>query len=112
MGFCVAMTMKGAGRARVVPSTETVCSSMDSRSADWVLGGVRLISSARSRFVNTGPSRKTNSDRPASQIIEPVMSAGIRSGVNWIRAMSTLRAWASARTRSVLATPGTPSSKA
>ena len=28
---------------------------------DWVFGGVRLISSASSRFVNTGPSRKENS---------------------------------------------------
>ena len=53
------------------PSTETWRSSIASSSAAWVLGGVRLISSASSRFVKTGPSRKANSRarcrRPASR---------------------------------------------
>ena len=43
-------------RART-PSTETWPSSIASSSADCVLGGVRLISSASSRLVKTGPSR-------------------------------------------------------
>src|SRR5688500_15729777 len=42
----------------------------------------------------------------------PVMSAGIRSGVNWMRLNSRSRASASVRTSIVLPSPGTPSSKA
>src|SRR5436309_1252683 len=34
---------------------------MASSSADWVLGGVRLISSASTRLANTGPGRNTRS---------------------------------------------------
>ena len=59
-GFCVAMIMKGRGRTRVSPSTVTWPSSMHSRSADWVLGEARLISSTRITLANTGPARKTN----------------------------------------------------
>src|SRR5437870_4710707 len=40
------------------------------------------------------------------------MSAGIKSGVNWMRANSQPRTWAKVRTRSVFATPGTPSMSA
>ena len=57
-GFCVAITMKGSGRGWPSPSMETCRSSMASSSAAWVFGGVRLISSASRRLVNTGPSRK------------------------------------------------------
>jgi hypothetical protein len=39
----------------------TCRSSIASSSEAWVFGGVRLISSASSRLVNTGPSRKENS---------------------------------------------------
>ena len=46
MGFCVAMTMNGAGSWRVTPSTVIWCSSIASRSADCVFGVARLISSA------------------------------------------------------------------
>ena len=42
---------------------------------------------------------------------EPVTSPGMRSGVNWMRLVSTSSAVASDRTRRVLATPGTPSSR-
>ena len=56
-GFCVAMTMNGSGSGRDLPSSETCRSSIASSSDDCVFGGVRLISSASSRFVNTGPSR-------------------------------------------------------
>ena len=38
----------------------------------------------------------------------PVMSEGIRSGVNWMRLNSRSMAWAMVRTISVLARPGTP----
>ena len=44
-------------RAVPTPSAVTWRSSIASSSAACVLGGVRLISSARNRFVKTGPSR-------------------------------------------------------
>ena len=47
--------------------------------------------------------------RPSSRLT-PVMSDGIRSGVNWMRRNSRPSARLSARTSSVLAVPGTPSS--
>ena len=52
--------MNGSGSGRGVPSTVTWRSSIASSSAAWVLGGVRLISSASIRLVKTGPSRKVN----------------------------------------------------
>ena len=61
MGFCVAMTMNGSGSGRACPSMVTCRSSIASSSAACVFGGVRLISSASSRLVNTGPSRNRNS---------------------------------------------------
>ena len=54
-GFCVARTINGSGRAYVLPSTVTLCSSIASSSADCVLLEVRLISSASSRFVMIAP---------------------------------------------------------
>ena len=40
------------------------------------------------------------------------MSEGIRSGVNWMRLKDKSSAWASVLTISVLASPGTPISRA
>ena len=48
-------------RRGVSPSTDTWRSCIASSSAACVLGGVRLISSASSRFVNTGPGRNASS---------------------------------------------------
>src|SRR6478735_9117017 len=110
MGFWVAATMNGSGSGRGRPSTLTCRSSIASSSAAWVFGGVRLISSASSRLVNTGPSRNANSALRASYTSEPVMSPGIRSGVNCTRFVSICSAFAKLRTSSVLAVPGTPSS--
>ena len=81
-GFCVANTVKAAGNGRVLPSTVTCRSSIDSRRAAWVLGGARLISSARIRSANTGPGRYTNSRERSSSTLTPTKSVGIRSGVN------------------------------
>ncbi len=92
------------------PSMETWRSSIDSSSAAWVFGGVRLISSASSRLVNTGPSRKRNVPSRGSKMTWPMTSDGMRSGVNCTRLKSRSRAAASALTSSVLAVPGTPSS--
>jgi hypothetical protein len=60
-GFWVATTTNGSGSARATPSTDTWRSSIASSNEAWVFGGVRLISSAISRLVNTGPGRKENS---------------------------------------------------
>ena len=75
MGFCVATTRKGCGSGWDTPSTLTCASCMASSRAAWVLGGVRLISSARRTLVNTGPGRKARSWPPA----------GV-SGVGWVEA--------------------------
>ena len=61
IGFWVAMTMNGAGKGRVTPSTVTWRSSMASSSADWVFGVARLISSVRTTCAMTGPGRNSNS---------------------------------------------------
>ena len=82
--------------------------------AACVLGGVRLISSASRMLVKTGPSMNRNDRLPrssSSSTFVPVMSEGIRSGVNWMRLKLTSRISASVLTINVLARPGTPSSR-
>ena len=59
--------------------------------------------------MKTGPSRNVSSPRLLSITIEPVMSPGIRSGVNCTRLVRTDSAAARLRTSNVFATPGTPS---
>ena len=49
---------------------------------------------------------------PSTSATVPVMSAGIRSGVNWMRLWLMPSAPANARTMLVLPRPGTPSSRA
>ena len=58
-GFWVASTMNGSGRRRGAPSTETWASAIASSRQLCVRGVVRLISSARTRFANSGPGLKT-----------------------------------------------------
>ena len=83
---------------------------MASSSADCVLGGVRLISSASRMLAKIGPGTKVQVRRPvvgsSSMMSVPVMSDGIRSGVNWMRLKSRPRIWPMVRTSSVLAVPG------
>ena len=110
-GFCVAMTMKGLGRSCVTPSTVTARSSMTSSRAACVLAEVRLISSPRSRLQKTAPGRKTNECVSSSYMLKPVMSAGIVSGVNWMRRYSKPSAREKASASVVLPTPGASSSK-
>ena len=102
--------MNGDGSGRASPSTVTWRSSIASSNAACVFGGVRLISSASSTLVKTGPARKSNCDERESNTSEPVMSLGIRSGVNCTRLESSDRVRESVRTKRVFATPGTPSS--
>jgi len=72
-----------------------------------------LISSAKRMLVKIGPSTNRNTRRPpsSSRTLVPVMSEGIRSGVNCTRLKLTSRIRASVETISVLASPGTPSSR-
>src|SRR5437867_3218873 len=81
---------------------------------DCVFGVARLISSARTRFANTGPGWKRNCRVPPSstRMFVPVMSAGMRSGVNWIRLNVQSMTSAIVRTSIVLPSPGTPSRSA
>ena len=89
---------------------------MASSMAACVFGGVRLISSASIMFANTGPGRNLYSRPPVSRsswmTSVPVMSLGIKSGVNWMRLNDRCSASASELTMSVFARPGTPSSSA
>ena len=85
-------------------------SCMASSSADCVLGGVRLISSAMSTWVNSGPRISRKARDAGSNTLVPMTSVGMRSGVNWMRAKRTPSAAANARASSVLPTPGGPSS--
>src|SRR5581483_2833115 len=113
MGFWVASTRNGSARTWLRRATVTRRSCMASSSADWVFGVARLISSASTRLAKIGPGSKRKVRAPPSSTIRlvPVMSAGMRSGVNWTRLASSFRAWASVRTSSVLPRPGTPSSR-
>ena len=88
MGFSVARTKKGSSRRCRVPAMVTACSAMASRSADWVLGVARLISSASTTWAKMGPRCNVKGPRPprpassVTKICAPVTSLGMRSGVN------------------------------
>ena len=85
IGFCVAMTKNGSLSLWITPPTVTECSCMASSKADCVLGVARLISSARTICEKIGPRWKTNWRLPSGAsmtTLVPMMSAGIRSGVN------------------------------
>src|SRR6185295_9741042 len=105
------MTRNGAGTLCVSPAIVTWRSCITSSSALWTLAGARLISSARSRCVNTGPSEVENSPVRGLKMRVPTRSAGTRSGVNWIRLKVPRSVCASVLTVSVLARPGTPSTR-
>ena len=71
-----------------MPTTVTFCSCIASSIAACVFGGARLISSASTMLAKTGPWTNWNSRRPSApswRMSVPVMSIGIRSGVNWMR---------------------------
>ena len=81
-------------------------------SAAWVLGGVRLISSASTTLAKTGPGTNRKARFPvvrsSSMISVPVMSPGMRSGVNCTRLKLSFSASATVWTIRVFARPGTP----
>ncbi len=90
----------------------TRCSCIASSSAACVFGGVRLISSASTMLAKIGPGANTIWRRPVVvsswMMSVPVMSDGIRSGVNWMRLNLRSSTWASVAMSSVFASPGTP----
>ena len=96
----------------VSPATVTECSCMASRRAAWVFGVARLISSARTMEAKRGPfwKRKLLPSSVRTRMLVPVISAGMRSGVNWMREKGRSSTFDSTRTRWVLPRPGTPSS--
>src|SRR5262245_10213324 len=105
------MTMKPAPSGWVWPSMVTLRSCIACNSAAWVFGGVRLISSASSSSVKIGPRVRANWLVWKLNRLVPSTSPGIRSGVNWMRPNFSDSAVAKLRASSVLATPGTPSSR-
>ena len=109
IGFCVAITMNGASRWYVEPSTVTWRSSMHSSNADCVLGLARLISSPTTTLANTPPGRNSNSRLSWLKIDTPVTSDGSRSGVNWMRRTEQSMVRARVLLSIVLPTPGTSS---
>ena len=115
IGFCVARTKNGSGSVWVVRPAVTRRSCIASSRADCVLGVARLTSSARTRLANSGPgwnSRERAPSAPSRRMLVPVMSAGIRSGVNCTRLKLRSSASPMVRTSSVLPRPGMPSSSA
>ena len=112
MGFCVASTKNGFSSGYFFVPTVTCFSCIASSNAACVFGGVRLISSASTMLAKIGPGTKTNCLRPVCgsswMISVPVMSEGIRSGVNWMRFEEMPTARATVVTSRVLASPGTP----
>ena len=103
------------GQPMPLPPAVIWCSCIASSRAACVFGGVRLISSARITLAKIGPLRNLNSRAPVSLsswiTSVPVMSEGIRSGVNWMRLNCNDKASARVRIISVLASPGTPTSR-
>ena len=75
-------------------------------------GLARLISSAISKLGEDRAADETEGARAADALSsitsEPVMSVGIRSGVNWMRLVSSPSTMPSVSTSLVLARPGTP----
>src|SRR5215210_2616437 len=98
--------MNGFASSYVVPSIVTWSSCMHSRSAAWVFGEARLISSTSRRFANTGPGRNSNSLERWLKTLTPVTSDGSRSGVNWSRENEQSSDRASAFASIVFPTPG------
>ena len=112
IGFCVARTKNGMGNGRDTPPTVTQLSCMPSSRADCVFGVARLISSASRMCAKIGPDWNWKCFRPSASstmMFVPMISAGIRSGVNWIRENESSSPSASVFMRSVLPRPGTPS---
>ena len=98
------------GSLYVFPDVVTLRSCIASSNADCVLGGVRLISSAKITFEKTGPGINLK-DLFSSKISDPIISEGIRSGVNCIRLKLKPSVCEIVLTNKVFANPGTPTKR-
>src|SRR5256886_11654365 len=105
-GFWVAMVKKSSPSLSVRPSIDTWPSAIASRSADWVRGEARLISSANRMSVKIAPSWKWKARSRWSNTDTPRISDGRRSGVNWMRLNVAPIDRASALASVVLPVPG------
>ena len=86
---------------------------MPSSSADCVFGVARFTSSASRMWPKMGPRwnwKCFRASASSTMMLVPMMSPGIRSGVNWMREKESSRLSARVLIRSVLPSPGTPSS--
>src|SRR5262245_31836825 len=86
--------------------------SMASSTAACVRGGMRLTSSASRRSVKSGPRWRAKLLVERLSTLLPMMSAGMRSEVHCTRRNSRSNSRAKLLITSVLAIPGTPSSRA
>src|ERR1700722_8048027 len=103
--------MNASPSGYVTPSTVTLYSFIACSSAACVFGGVRLISLARRISVKIGPCVNVKLLVWKLNRLVPSRSPGIISGVNWIRPNRSDRLAAKHCASSVLAVPGTPSSR-
>ncbi len=110
IGFWVASTKNGCDSLWVTPAAVTDFSCMASNKAAWVFGGVRLISSAKIMFEKTGPGINLKL-LSSPNISEPIMSEGIKSGVNCMRLKLRSSTCDTVCTNKVFARPGTPTSR-
>ena len=109
MGFCVAITMNGLGRAMRSPPMVLAPSAMASSMADWVLALERLISSSSTKLAWIGPTCVVNFCVAKSKTCVPTISDGMRSGVHWMRLNVPDTEVARVCAAVVLARPGTDS---
>jgi len=111
-GFCVANTIKCSGRLYWVWPILMFHSAMACRSADWVLLGIRLISSTRMHSCITGPNTVSNSDVLGLYTSDHTISAGIKSLVPCTLPRSSHMICTNVLTANVFPVPGRPVSRA
>jgi len=111
-GIVAGVSVRLVGSVTTVHGTGTVATN-----ARWpydLVKKLRVSANGQSNLISCS-GWKLKARWPAAssiRMVVPVMSAGIKSGVNWMRPKRRSRARAKARTRLVFPRPGTPSSRA
>ena len=112
MGFCVARTKKGSGNVIVVAAHRAGKLLHRFQQRGLRLGRRAVDFIRQNDVAEDGPWTNVQRRWPvvgSSSIISvPVISEGIRSGVNWMRVKTRPSVCAMVRTMSVLAVPGRP----